>query len=224
MLAAQNGWFGPYVDGRLIPAHPFDPAAPALSADVPVIVGSNLHDSSYNVSNANLDEAGLLAELRNSLGERAPGIVEAYRAVYPRTTPYELLGQINSDRGVRRNSIQLAERKAAQGGAPAYMYMLTYESVPFGGKFGSTHGTEMPLFYHNLDRWPIAGTSPAAEALAAKMAGAYIAFATTGRPTIPGFGEWPAYNAATHATVMFDTNTRVENAPDRELLALVAQP
>jgi hypothetical protein len=29
--------------------------------------------------------------------------------------------------------------------------------------------------------------------------------------------------AASRATMIFDTNTRVENAPDRSLLALVAQ-
>jgi para-nitrobenzyl esterase len=168
LLAVNGAAYGPFLEGRLIPAHPFDPTAPALSADVPLIVGSNLHDSSYNFNNANLDEAGLLAQLQGgSLGERAASVLAAYRAVDPRSTPYKLLGRINSDRGVRRNSITLAERKAALGGAPAYMYLLTYESVPFGGKFGSTHGTEMPLFYHNLDRWPIAGTSPAAEALAA---------------------------------------------------------
>src|SRR6185436_13103274 len=31
--------FGPVIDGTLLPAHPFDPAAPAVSDDVPVLVG-----------------------------------------------------------------------------------------------------------------------------------------------------------------------------------------
>ena len=30
--------FGPVVDGDVLPAHPFDPAASALSADIPLIV------------------------------------------------------------------------------------------------------------------------------------------------------------------------------------------
>jgi para-nitrobenzyl esterase len=103
------------------------------------------------------------------------------------------------------------------------MYLLTFESVPFGGRYGSVHGTEMPLFYHNLDRWPIAGTGAAAQALAGRMAGSYIAFARTGKPTVPGLGDWPAYTAATRATMIFDTHTRVENAPDQRLLALAEQ-
>ena len=125
-----------------------------------------------------------------------------------------------ADRGMRRNAIQLAERKAALGRAPAYLYLLTFESVPFGGRYGSVHGTEMPLFYHNLDRWPIAGTGPAAQALAGQMAGAYIAFAKTGVPTVPGIGDWPAYTPARRATMVFDARTRVEDGPDRALLDL----
>src|SRR6185436_14743780 len=33
--------FVPVVDGRTLPAHPFEPAASNISADVPLIVGSN---------------------------------------------------------------------------------------------------------------------------------------------------------------------------------------
>jgi para-nitrobenzyl esterase len=37
----ESGW-GPTVDGRSLPIHPFDPGAPAISADVPLITGTNL--------------------------------------------------------------------------------------------------------------------------------------------------------------------------------------
>jgi para-nitrobenzyl esterase len=40
----ENNW-GPTVDGRILPRHPFDPDAPEISADVPPLTGSNLHDS-----------------------------------------------------------------------------------------------------------------------------------------------------------------------------------
>jgi para-nitrobenzyl esterase len=226
LIAAQDasgGRWGPYVDGRVIPAHPFDPASPAVSADIPVIVGSNLHDSAFQNPNFALDEAGLQERAKTMFGENAEKVLAAYRAVDPKATPFKLLARIATDRGTRRNAITLAERKAAAGSAPAYLYLLTYESVPFGGKFGSVHGTEMPLFYHNLDAWPIAGTSAAAQALADRMAGAYIAFAKTGKPTVPGVGEWPAYAARTRSTMVFDVNTRVEQAPHGELLELLAQ-
>lgn len=80
----------------------------------------------------------------------------------------------------------------------------------------------MPLFYYNLDKWPIAGTGAAAQRLAGQVAGAYIAFARTGAPTVPGVCASPAFEPSAGATVVLDTETRVENAPDRELLALIA--
>jgi para-nitrobenzyl esterase len=228
-LLAVQGRFGPFLDGKVVPSHPFDPIASEMSADVPVIVGTDLHDMSFTRQDYDLDEAGLMEQARTMFGDGADEVVAAYRAADPRTTPFKLLSRIATDRGMRRNAIQLAERKAGLGGAPAYMYLLTFESVPFGGRYGSVHGTEMPLFYHNLDKWPIAGTSAAAQALASRMAGAYISFAKTGIPTVPGPGEWPAYTPARRATMVFDTDTRVEDAPDQRLLALnerysVAQP
>jgi hypothetical protein len=39
----ENNW-GPTVDGRILPRHPFDPSAPEISADVPLLTGSNLHE------------------------------------------------------------------------------------------------------------------------------------------------------------------------------------
>ncbi len=48
ILEAQaNRNFSPIVDGTVIPANPFDPVAPEISADVPLIVGYNREDASY---------------------------------------------------------------------------------------------------------------------------------------------------------------------------------
>src|SRR6266571_3683689 len=39
----EHNW-GPTVDGRILPHHPFNPGAPEISADVPLLTGSNLHE------------------------------------------------------------------------------------------------------------------------------------------------------------------------------------
>jgi para-nitrobenzyl esterase len=42
----ESFWsLGPVVDGRSLPRHPFDPDAPAISADVPMLVGTNGDES-----------------------------------------------------------------------------------------------------------------------------------------------------------------------------------
>jgi carboxylesterase type B len=42
-IYGEDNW-GPTVDGGVLPRHPFDPGAPEMSADVPLLTGSNLHE------------------------------------------------------------------------------------------------------------------------------------------------------------------------------------
>src|ERR1019366_6239738 len=42
--AGTRASWGPKIDGRVLPAHPFDPVASPLSANVPLIVGTNLNE------------------------------------------------------------------------------------------------------------------------------------------------------------------------------------
>jgi hypothetical protein len=43
ILARRVGW-SRTVDGRVLPAHPFHPAAPSISANVPMMIGSTFHE------------------------------------------------------------------------------------------------------------------------------------------------------------------------------------
>src|SRR5262245_58021620 len=79
--------FGPVVDGRVLPANPFDPVASQLSADLPVIVGyTRTERTVYDIdtpSFGKVDEAGLLDRTRRVLGDSAPQVIESYRKRYP---------------------------------------------------------------------------------------------------------------------------------------------
>ena len=39
----MTGW-APTADGRILPVHPFDPSAPGISSDVPLMTGTNLNE------------------------------------------------------------------------------------------------------------------------------------------------------------------------------------
>ena len=43
----RPGGFGPVVDGTILPHHPFDPEAPVISKDKPLIVGSNRDETAF---------------------------------------------------------------------------------------------------------------------------------------------------------------------------------
>ena len=70
LLEAQAGIdraaFTPVMDGRYLPHHPFDPAAPPESRDVPVIISTTLEDAALRLTNWDLTERGADARCSTS--------------------------------------------------------------------------------------------------------------------------------------------------------------
>jgi para-nitrobenzyl esterase len=213
--------FAPVVDGTVVPRHPFDPTAPEISRDIPMMIGTTLHDAALREKDFNLTEEGLRVYARKEFGERGDQIVQAYRRVDPNSTPFLIKARLMTDRNQRGRAITQAERKAAQGGAPAWLYRFDWPSPAFGGKFGSIHAAEVELTFHN-HRGLMAGNTPEAMKMADMIAATWVAFARTGNPNNPRIPHWPAFDLQRRATMIFDNQPRVTNAPDRELVALVA--
>ena len=215
-LGAAAG-FSPVVEGTILPHHPFDPVAPPESADVPVIISTTLEDAALSLTNFDLDEAGLKAQLSQRYGDKANEIYAMYRKSAPKKSPFLIQAQIATDSGFRRSAITQAERKAALGKAPAYMYLWSYESPGFGGKFGAVHGLDVSASFNNY-RDGIGGTgSPTQRALWTKFAASWVGFAKSGDPNHAGIPNWPAYDATKRATMIFDNDVRVENDPRSEI-------
>src|SRR5258708_1137089 len=88
----ERDW-GPTVDGRILPRHPFDPGAPEISANVPLLTGTNLHEFVNGLDRPDANAMG--AEELNRLigeafGDHSKAIIDAYRREYPNTTPFDL--------------------------------------------------------------------------------------------------------------------------------------
>ena len=214
LLAAQitsAGRFSPVVGGPALPHHPFDPAAPAESADVPVIIGTTLDDAALSMTNFNLDEAGLKAQLQSQLGANADRVYALYRDAYPKVTPYLIQARIATDRGFRRSAFKQAELKTTQGRAPAYLYSWDWPSPAFDGKFGAVHGLDVGAAVHDF-RGPINGSgSRDGKALVEKFAAVWAGFAKTGKPESTLTPAWPAYDLEKRPTMVFDVEPRVVN-------------
>jgi para-nitrobenzyl esterase len=218
-LGLGLGGFAPVVEGNVLPHHPFDPVAPPESADVPVIISTTLEDAALSLTNFDLDNAGLKAILTQRFKDKADEIYALYRQSNwnAKKSPYLIQAQVLTDNGFRRNAITQAERKAALGKAPAYMYLWSYESPGFGGKFGAVHGTDVSASFNGYPNSIGGGGSPQQRALWANFASAWIAFAKTGNPNNSKIPNWPAYDGTARATMIFDNDTRVENDPRGEI-------
>ena len=210
---ATGAAFTPVMDGHYLPHHPFDPAAPPESRDVPIMISTTLEDAALRLTNWDLTDAGLTALLNERFNGKAQEILDLYRPVTAGKTPYLVQAQVLTDTQVRSRAIAQAERKAAQNGAPAYMYVWEWATPAFDGKLGAVHGHDVDASF-NLYRNGICGTGErAGRALAGRLASTFVAFAKTGNPDNGQIPHWPVYDAATRATMIFDANTRVENDP-----------
>jgi para-nitrobenzyl esterase len=232
LMAATNGGtgspaagagalgFGPVVDGRILPSNPFDPVASPVSADVPVIVGyTRTERTVYDIdtpSFGKLDEAGLLERSRRVLGDSAAQVIESYRKRYPAASLYDLGTNIGTDASAI-NSIRLAERRAALGKAPAYLYVFAWETPVMGLR--APHTIEIPFVFNHIDisQSMVGPITPEMHVLESACAGAWARLARTGNPNHKGLPNWPAYTADKRATMIFDAPCRVENDPTSQV-------
>ena len=124
--------FNPVIDGNHLPAGPFEPVVPALSAQIPLMIGTNKDEMALFFALApwidGMDDTGLRERVRMFVGERGDTILESYRRARPHDSRRDILLAIASDHGMRIPSLVTADRKVAQHGAPVFVYMFSWET------------------------------------------------------------------------------------------------
>jgi para-nitrobenzyl esterase len=209
------GW-GPVTDGKLLPHHPFDPAAPAISAKVPMLIGTTMNEFTTSLNHPeyeSMSEDGVLKRLGSMYGGHPERILAVYRAAYPGHTTFDLFSLAMTAQ-VRQGAVIQAGLKTAQG-TPAYLYWFTWKSPVLDGRPRSIHCIDLPFCFDNTDRSEnLTGGGPGPRALAARVSQAWISFARTGDPNHEGLPHWPAYSDATCPTMIFDNECELRNNPD----------
>jgi para-nitrobenzyl esterase len=221
----EDNW-GPTVDGSMLPHHPFDPGAPEISANVPLLTGTNLHEAVSGLDRADVN-AMRMEEVHRLLseqfGDRAKEIIDAYRRDYPEATPFNLYATIAAA-PFRRPAFEQATRKAALGTAPAYTYVYCWRTPVLDGRPGPFHAAEIAFTFDNAEICDhYSGGTAEALALSKQISTAWVNFARTGNPNHNGLPQWPAYTSEQRPTMYFDTPCAVRNDPEREGLRLIAQ-
>ena len=223
----------PVMDGRSLPVHPFDPEAPALSKNVPLMIGTADTEQTFFLGasdrNFSLDRGESVARIARFVGigdNEAVRLYEDYRTSHADASPSEIMAYVMSDQMYRRNDTLAADRRSREGGAPTYSYLITWRSPVMGGKLMSPHTVCIPFVFGTTEvAAPMIGSGPAQAALSAKMMGAWTSFARTGVPEAPGLPAWTRYEADHRPTMIFDDECRIENDPRRaDRLALERYP
>ncbi len=220
-----NDSFRPVVDGRIVPNHPFDLAAPNLAAGIPLLIGTcetekSFYDIVLDPKDLPMSEDKLLKAVARFVGigaDAARALITGYREDRPGISGRDLYNVISSDHMYRRNAIEAAELKIRQGGAPAWLYEFTWKTPALGGMLKTPHTMCLPFVFGNTEiAKEFTGTGPQQQALTEAVMGAWIAFARTGNPNHAGLPNWTPYDTAQRPTMIFDDDCYVARDPKPE--------
>ncbi|MBN1182795.1 MAG: carboxylesterase/lipase family protein, partial [Bacteroidales bacterium] len=217
-----RGGSAPCVDGKYIVQNPFDPTPTEFSKDVPMLIGSNLHEFGYNnraiITPQTMDQ--VIATLTQRYGdENAEKYVAAYKEAYPNDDqPQHILAT-----NIRTSVLKQAEVKDAQGGAKAYVYLFEWLSPVNDGSLGACHGMELPFMFNNIDLGrTMNGGGADAYKLADKISSAWISFIKTGNPNCKELPEWAPYEPLNGTTMIFNNKCEAKNNFDKSLVDLAS--
>ena len=190
----------PTIDGKAMPGHPWDPAAPSLSAGIPLLIGfarteETLYDRPTPETLA-LDEAGLRKRAAKRVGSD-PG--RGDRGL-PQSAPgRHPVGFVDPDCHRSSEGHVLPRAGQTQSGTrrgARVLYRFDWETPEGGGHMRSPHTIEIQFVFNNIKiAGPLISKMPEAYALAERVSAAWVAFARTGNPNTPKLPKWPAYSA-----------------------------
>jgi para-nitrobenzyl esterase len=214
------GW-APTVDGKVLPAQPFDGSAPDLSKDIPVMIGTTENEFCITAfapqfRNMTMDQAKEI--LKSKYGDKSDLFIEAFAKAHPDYKPADLA---DADFMFRTLSIKQADLKSAQGGAPVYLYLFTWQSPALGGVLRAVHCMELPFVFDNVNRCAsMTGGSQQAVALGKLMSRAWTNFARTGDPNPLDIPKWEPYTKENGNTMIFDNKCSLQSHVDSELVQI----
>ncbi|WP_372017222.1 carboxylesterase/lipase family protein [Pseudoxanthomonas sp. 10H] len=215
-------YFGPVMDGDVLPRHPFWPDAPAQSAAIPMVVGNTRDETRAFLGNdpknfsLGWDELPARLERAQFVDIRADLVVAEYRRLYPQATPSDVFFAATTAGRSWRGAVEELEARARQAGAvaPTWAYQLDWGSPLDGGRLRAFHTLDIPLVFDNV-RQPGSRTGDGddAQAMADAMSGALLAFARHGDPNHAGIARWEPYSMARRQTLLFDLPATLADDP-----------
>jgi para-nitrobenzyl esterase len=210
-----------------LPDHPFDGKAPAMSRNVPVMIGTCRTEQSGFLGRDpaldSLDDAGLTRRLEAVQRGQGEALFAAYRRMHPKASNAELLYMAATDRSYFLDSTIQAGLRADAGGGKTFMYVFNRETPVLSGRYFVPHAEEIPFVFDSLaNARVIAGpVSPEAQALADTVSALWASFARDGVPSAPGVPAWTPYDSQRRPTMMIDDRCAMADDPRGEARRLM---
>ena len=226
-LKAHPGMFRSVIDGRNFEVDPFYPTGPALSAHVPVMVGTTHTETTYHLRFGSDFLQLQYSDVKRRLSRffmtddlRTQEIIEAYRAAYPDRGPCEILTTVTTDFMFKRTASRIACLQSASATAPVYAYVFDRETPVEGGHLHSPHTSEVPFIF---------GTTTEAEAhvggggdigaMTECMMTTWAAFARQGDPNNATLPLWKPFKENDRQTMVLNVDSHLAVDPGAQARA-----
>lgn len=231
-LIAARGDFRPLVDGRTFTRHPFDPDAPALAHNIPLMAGNCASETRLFLYGGGIENFFLTAqEVRRRLerflrteGAETRRIMQAYQSAEPDASPSDLLGAVTTDYIYIRNTRRVATLKSAAGGAPVYSYLFTRRTPVAQGILRCPHMSEVAFVFGDpTAAWMVGGNGPDVAPLTRVMIATWSAFAHTGNPNNATVPHWPKHDPDDQFSMLLNVASHVEKNPGGQIRTALKQ-
>lgn len=219
----QPGNWGPVADGTILPRAPFDPEAPAISANIPLLIGNNRDEATFfmrdNPKFFQSDEAALAILGRPYFGDATERVLALYRRTRPQATVPERGIAMMTALMFGNDTVTLADRKSLQP-APVFRYRYDYPSnTPISGTdwtLRAGHASDISLVFYNYEFKDLQGQGPGLAEASKAMSSYFASFARSGVPVAAGQPAWPRYDTVRRATMILNSHCEVLDDPDGE--------
>jgi para-nitrobenzyl esterase len=212
-------YFGPVLDFRTLPRHPFYPDAAPLGRAIPMIIGNTREETlgfmGNDPKNVGLTWDTLAARLSPGVMRidiTPEAVIAGYRAMHPEWSPDQvLIAATTAGRSWRGAVIEAEER--AKAGAPAWVYQLDFPGELASGRKGAFHTADIPLVFDNVEAPGSRTRGPDAQIMSDRMSDAFIALARDGDPNHAGLPRWDRYELPRRQTMLMDVQPRMVDDP-----------
>ena len=216
--------YPPFIDGDVLPIHPYDAIKRGLGKDIELIAGTNENESGlFSLWDPNvdrLDEQHLknrIRYFRSSAGETET-VAEKFFTIYTaamKEAPFNTFRyaweQFNTDQ-MFRIPVQRYLEAQSKWQSRVYSYQFSWKTTELDGKLGAAHALEIPFVFNTLGIKPF-GIFPkktaATNRLSFAMMDAWVHFGVKGNPNHKNIPEWPRYDTETRPTIIFDKEIQV---------------
>ena len=219
----------PVAGTQLLPQPIYSDSAIFASADIPIVIGSNLSDivdfdknpnmatiereNVHHLSNSEIDR-----RMKEKYGDLSNKVKQEFAFAHPDRSPGEAL---TVDTQVRSLVMRMAHLLARRGNAPVYVYLFTWTSPLHDGYALSFRSSEIPFVFGNYEMadFSRAGGNEARR-LSRIMARCWASFARSGNPNNSITPFWRRINLGEGRTLIFDSDVHLEGYNDLPLIRL----